>query len=254
MRRVIKIGGRVQRDARLAGAIARLWSDSPSTFCVVHGGGEAVSVLQAQLGRKARFVDGRRVTTAADIEVLRMSLSGVANKELVASLSAKGIPAVGVSGEDASMIVARTMNAAVLGLVGEVAEVNDALLRTLLARGFLPVISPVARDGESAAGGALNVNADDAAAAIAASLDAEELLLISDVPGVMVEEEVAMSLSEEETTQAIDTGVVTGGMATKLRAALDALRRGVPQVRVGGLDSLLDPDLGTTLTSARQLA
>lgn len=254
MRRVIKIGGRVQRDARLAGAIAQLWSESPSSFCVVHGGGEAVSALQARLGRTASFVDGRRVTTAADIEVLRMSLSGVANKELVASLSAKGIPAVGVSGEDASLVVARAMNPAALGLVGEVVEVNDALLRTLLAGGFLPVIAPVARAGESALGGALNVNADDAAAAIAASLDADELLLISDVPGVMVEDLVAISLSEEEATQAIETGIVTDGMITKLRAALDALRRGVPQVRIGGLDSLLDPDLGTTLAAARQLA
>lgn len=254
MTRVIKIGGRVQRNERLPGTLARLWSDSPATFCVVHGGGEAVSALQAQLGRRARFVDGRRVTTHADIEVLRMSLSGVVNKELVASLSAEGIPAVGVSGEDASLLVARAMNAAALGLVGEVAEVNDALLRMLLACGYLPVISPVARDGESAAGGALNVNGDDAAAAIAASLGAEELLLISDVAGVMIGGVAVATLSDDEATHAIDSGVATEGMATKLHAALDALRRGVPQVRIGGLDSLLDSDLGTTLFAVRQLA
>lgn len=254
MKRVIKIGGRVQRDARLAGTLARLWRDSPASFCVVHGGGESVSALQAQLGRRPRFVDGRRVTTGADIEVLRMCLSGVANKELVASLSAKGISAVGVSGEDASLVAARPMNAAVLGLVGEVAEVNDSLLRTLLGGGFLPVISPVARDSEAAAGGALNVNADDAAAAIAASLGAEELLLVSDVAGVLVEGVVAPSLSDDEAMRAIDGGVATEGMATKLRAALDAIRRGVPQVRIGGIDSLLDPHLGTMLVAARQLA
>jgi len=254
MNRVIKIGGRVQRDARLAGTLAGLWSDSPATFCIVHGGGEAVSALQAQLGRKASFVDGRRVTTPADIEVLRMSLSGAANKELVASLSAKGIPAVGVSGEDASLLVARAMHPAALGLVGAVAEVNDALLRTLLSYGYLPVVSPVARDVASLVGGALNVNADDAAAAIAASLDVEELLLISDVDGVMVGGVAAATLSDDEATLAIDSGIATEGMATKLRAALDARRRGVPQVRIGGLDSLLDPNLGTTLFAARQLA
>lgn len=254
MRRVIKIGGRVQRDARLAGALARLWLESPASFCVVHGGGDAVSSLQSQLGGMPRFVDGRRVTTRADIEVLRMSLSGVVNKQLVASLSAKTIHAVGVSGEDGSLIVARAMNAAMLGLVGVVAEIHDSLVRTLLADGFLPVISPVARDGESAVGGALNVNADDAAAAIAGSLGAEELLLISDVTGVMIDGVVAASLSSDEAAQAMESGIATEGMATKLRAALDALRRGVPQVRIGGLDSLLDSDVGTTICAARQPA
>ncbi|MBK5189825.1 MAG: acetylglutamate kinase, partial [Gemmatimonadaceae bacterium] len=181
MMRVIKIGGRVQRDPRLAATLAQLWSHAPASFCVVHGGGETISALQTQLGGAPRFVDGRRVTTEADIDVLRMALSGVANKQLVDALGTEGIAAVGISGEDGSLIVARALNARVFGRVGAVAGVNDALLRTLLAGGYLPVISPVARDGEGVAGGALNVNADDAAAAIAASLGAEELLLISDV-------------------------------------------------------------------------
>jgi len=254
MMRVVKIGGRVQRDPELAGMLAQLWSHAPASFCVVHGGGETISELQTQLGSAPRFVDGRRVTTNADIEVLRMALSGAANKQLVCSLSAKAIPAVGVSGEDGSLIVARAMNAAVLGLVGVVTEVKDALLHTLLAGGFLPVISPVARDGESASGGALNVNADDAAAAVAAALDAEELLLISDVSGVMIRGAAATLLSEKEAARAVENGIATEGMATKLRAALDALRRGVPQVRIGGLDSLMDPTLGTTLVATPQPA
>jgi Acetylglutamate kinase len=153
-----------------------------------------------------------------------------------------------------SLIVARAMNAAMLGLVGVVADIHDSLVRTLLADGFLPVISPVARDGESAVGDALNVNADDAAAAIAGSLCAEELVLISDVTGVMIDGVVAASLSSDEAAQAIERGIATEGMATKLRAALDALRRGVPQVRIGGLDSLLDSDVGTTICAARQPA
>ena len=254
MRRVIKIGGRVQRDPGLAGALARLWTSAPASFCTVHGGGETISSLQSQLGGAPRFVDGRRVTTNADIDVLRMALSGIANKRLVASLSAEGIAAVGISGEDGSLLVAHAMNAAVLGRVGEVAHVNDALLRTLLAGGFLPVISPVARDGEAAGGGALNVNADDAAAAIAASLEADELLLISDVRGVIIDGVAAWSLSGDEALRAIEAGIATEGMATKLRAALDALCRGVPRVRIGGFDALLDPALGTTLHEATQLA
>jgi acetylglutamate kinase len=254
MMRVIKIGGRVQRDPELAGTLARLWTTAPASFCMVHGGGEVISSLQTQLGGAPRFVDGRRVTTDEDIDVLRMALSGIANKRLVASLSAEGVAAVGISGEDGSLLVARMMNAAVLGRVGEVAQVNDALLRTLLGAGFLPVISPVARDGDAVFGNALNVNADDAAAAIAASLEADELLLISDVRGVIIDGVAAWSLSGDEALHAIEAGIATEGMATKLRAALDALRRGVSRVRIGGLDALLDPALGTTLHAATQLA
>jgi acetylglutamate kinase len=252
--RVIKVGGRAQRDARLAEVIAHLWKEGPGSFCVVHGGGETISTLQTRLGGAPVFVGGRRVTTEADVEVLRMALSGVANKQLVSSLSAKGIPAVGISGEDGSLIIARAMDSAKLGRVGAPAHVDPDIVCTLLAGGFLPVISPVSRDGESMGGGALNVNADDAAAAIAVGMEAEELLLISDVPGVMIDGVIASSLSEEEAGQAIESGIATEGMATKLRAALDALARGVPAVRIGALDALLDSALGTTLLAAPQLA
>jgi acetylglutamate kinase len=254
MMRVIKIGGRVQREARLAAALAQLWRDEPAGFCVVHGGGETVSALQSQLGSAPRFVDGRRVTTEGDIEVLRMALSGVANKQLVSSLSTKGIEAVGISGEDAALLVATAIDEEVFGKVGFVTEVRDGVLRALLASGYLPVVSPVSRDSESESGAALNVNADDAAAAIAASLEAEELLLISDVSGVIVGGVAAATLSAGEAEWAVESGIATEGMATKLRAALDALRRGVPQVRIGGLDALLDPTLGTTLVATPQPA
>jgi acetylglutamate kinase len=254
MMRVIKVGGRVQRDARLASALAQLWADAPASFCVVHGGGETVSALQSQLGGAPRFVDGRRVTTAGDIEVLRMALSGVANKELVSSLSTKGIASVGISGEDAALLVATAIDEEVFGKVGFVTEVRDGLLRTLLSAGYLPVVSPVSLDAESESGAALNVNADDAAAAIAVSLDADELLLISDVSGVIVGGVAAATLSVGEAEWAVESGIATEGMATKLRAALDALKRGVPQVRIGGLDALLDATLGTTLVGAAQLA
>jgi acetylglutamate kinase len=254
MTRVIKVGGRAQSETILPFALARLWMDAPRSFCLVHGGGDAVSKLQTQLGGAPRFVDGRRVTTDDDIQVLRMSLSGVANKHLVASLSTKGIDAAGISGEDGSLLVARAVDVAKLGRVGAITSVNDALLRTLLENGFLPVISPVSRDADSATGVALNVNADDAAAAIAGALGAEELLLISDVSGVMIDGVPMSSLSSEDAAEAVQRGIATDGMATKLRAALDALRLGVPQVRIGGIDALLDSSLGTTLVGAPQLA
>ena len=254
MTRVIKVGGRVQRDARFAPLLAQLWMEAPGSFCVVHGGGEIISSLQAQLGRESRFVAGRRLTTHDDIEVLRMALSGAANKQLVSYLSTEGIAAVGLSGEDGSLIGARVLDAERFGRVGVPVEVNEGILRTLLAGGYLPVISPLARDVESASGGALNVNADDAAAAIAHAMGADELLLVSDVAGVVVDGIAAATLSSDEATQAIEDGIATEGMATKLRAALDALRRGVPSVRIGGLDALNDPTLGTTLLATPQLA
>ena len=251
--RVIKVGGRVQRDPRLAAAIASLWRGAPASFCVVHGGGDTITALQSQLGGAPRFVDGRRVTTEADISVLRMALSGVANKQLVDCLSTEGISAVGVSGEDASLIVAHPLDAPRLGRVGTPVEVNDGLLHTLFAAGHLPVVSPVSRDG-SATGGALNVNADDAAAAIACALDADELLLVSDVPGVLVNGAPVRSMSYDDASDALEHGIATEGMATKLRAALDAMDRGVPRVRIGGLDSLSHPTLGTILLATPQPA
>lgn len=128
------------------------------------------------------------------------------------------------------------------------------LLRTLLVNGYLPVISPLARDVDAEDGAALNVNGDDAAAAIAAALEAEELLLIADVPGVIIDGQAVATLSGDDAADAVTTGIATGGMATKLRAALDALQLGVPMVRIGGIDALLDPTRGTTLLAAPQLA
>lgn len=254
MMRVIKIGGWVQRDVRLASVLAQLWLNARGSFCVVHGGGETVSQLQTQLGGEPRFVDGRRVTSERDVEVLRMALSGVANKRLVSSLSAKGIAAVGISGEDGALLVAQAIDEEVFGRVGTPVDVNDALLRTLMTAGFLPVISPVACDGESAIGAALNVNADDAAAAIAAALEAEELLLISDVPGVLIDGVPVPTMSGEEALHVVESEIATGGMAVKLCAALKALRRGVPQIRIGGFDALTDATQGTTLVATPQLA
>lgn len=251
--RVIKVGGRVQSDPRLAETLAALWCSAPASFCVVHGGGDTISALQTRLGGAPQFANGRRVTSDDDISVLRMALSGVANKQIVESLSTKGLPAVGISGEDASLIVARPLDAHRLGKVGTPVEVNEGLLCALLAGGYLPVISPVSRDGR-AAGGALNVNADDAAAAIACALDAEELLLVSDVPGVLVDGAPVRAMSYDDASEIIQRGIATEGMATKLRAALDAMSRGVPQVRIGGLDSLANPLFGTTLLATPQPA
>jgi acetylglutamate kinase len=218
--KVIKIGGRAQTDSRLAHALASLWRASPSNLVVVHGGGDEVSALQRAAGVEPRFINGRRVTASEDIDRLRMALSGLANKRLVAALVAAGADALGLSGEDAALLSAVVADDGALGAVGTVRAVRVTVLRHLLAGGYLPVVSPLAS--------ALNVNGDDAAAAIAVALGAEELLFVSDVPGVL-------------------PGAVTGGMHAKLSAAQSAAEGGVGRVRIGDLTMLANEDAGTTV-------
>ena len=249
MTRVIKIGGRVQVEPALPGVLATAWHDAHA-LVVVHGGGDEVSALQKAFGRESQFVDGRRVTAPEDLDLLRMALSGSANKRLVAAMVGAGVPAVGLSGEDAGLVRALATTRATMGEVGTPSEVDGALLRHLLSGGYCPVISPLARDAESNAGGVLNVNGDDAAAAIAVALHASELVLVSDVPGVLVDGAPVAHLDADAARALIERGVARGGMAAKLDAALGALARGVRQVRVGGVPALTDPAHGTVITLA----
>ena len=249
MTRVIKLGGRVQSDVALPATLAAAWSAS-AALVVVHGGGDEVSALQKSLGRESVFVDGKRVTAPEDLDLLRMALSGSANQRLVATMVGAGVPAVGISGEDAGMISAVAASRATLGEVGTPDRVDAALLRHLLSGGFCPVVSPLARDRDSTGGGVLNVNGDDAAAAIAAAIQAAELLLISDVEGVLVDGVAVGQLDTDVARQLIRSGVARGGMAAKLEAALDGLARGVPRVRIGALRALTDETSGTVITLA----
>src|SRR4051812_26740533 len=229
--RVVKIGGRAQGDPALAFHIKKAWVASQGELCVVHGGGDEVSALQRAMGRETLFVGGRRVTSRGDIELLRMVLSGVVNKRLVNSFVAAGISAIGISGEDAELINAEQIDGKLLGLAGKVTTINVELLTLLMRGGYMPVISPVAYwTGE---GGALNVNGDDAAAAIAVALEAEELLLVADVDGVHGEDgEIITSLSADSAFDLISRGVAGGGMAAKLESATAALGSGVNRVKV----------------------
>jgi acetylglutamate kinase len=247
LRSVIKLGGRTQSDVRLPAAIADLSRQGRGrSLVVVHGGGDQISDLQRRLGREPRFVDGRRVTTADDLDLVRMVLSGQANKALVAALLNGGVRALGLSGEDAALLEGRLAFGGTLGEVGTPARVAVALLRTLLDAGLTPVISPVARNIES--GMPLNVNGDDAAAAIAAALGASELVFVADVPGVLdARGELIRELTVSQAQQLIASGGATGGMIAKLQAAEPALHAGVQCVRIADIGALSDPQGGTVI-------
>jgi acetylglutamate kinase len=252
--RIVKVGGRPQSDPQLAGMLASQWDRESAALVVVHGGGDEVSALQASLGGAATFVGGRRVTTARDIDVVRMALSGSANKRLVASLVDSGIDAVGLSGEDAGLIAAAPLDIERLGFVGKPCRINVAFLQHLLAGGYLPVISPVSRDATGTLGSALNVNGDDAAAAIAVSIGASELLLVADVAGVMCDGKVIDVLTADGAQAMIADGTASAGMRAKLEAALTAVAGGVTRVRISDITAIADASRGTFLSAIGELS
>ena len=248
MRRVIKIGGRAQADLALPGLLAKAVQNGDE-LVVVHGGGDEVTALQRRLGSEPTFVGGRRVTTEEDMEVVRMVLSGAVNKRLVRHLLDAGVAAIGISGEDGGMLPALLLDGGALGAVGEPLVADARPIEALLAAGFVPVVSPLGRHAETGQG--LNINGDDAAAAIAGALKADELLLLADVPGVLDHSgAVVRTLSWDAVDEMISSGVARGGMSAKLQAARNALTAGVIAVRISDSSALLDPGAGTRLTNA----
>lgn len=248
--RVVKIGGNeLDRPTWVADCARALHRAGP--IVVVHGGGRAVTEWSQRLGLPVEKRDGMRVTTPEIAELVEMVLSGPINRVLVSALRAEGLDAIGLSGVDGGLLTARVR--ADLGDVGEIESVRGSLLQSLLLAGLTPVVAPVAPSGAGAGGAParpLNVNADQAAAAIAAALDAQELLFVSDVPGVTIDGVTQPTLAAAEIEQMIEGGVATGGMAAKLRAAADAMRAGVRAVRIGDLDMLEHTTAGTRLLVA----
>jgi acetylglutamate kinase len=247
--RVVKIGGRAQQAAELVPVLAAAWEATPGALVIVHGGGDEVTELQRVMGREPQFVDGRRVTTDDDIALLRMTLSGAINKRLVAALVGAGVPAVGISGEDAGLLSAVQMDRK-MGRTGQPEAANETLVRHLLGGGFLPVISPIARDARSGGADALNVNGDDAASALAVALAATELLLVADVRGVLDAGQPIASLDGDAVRALVASGTVTAGMIAKLEAAVRALAGGVSLVRIGDLGAVGDDTSGTRIIAS----
>lgn len=221
---VVKCGGSAM-DALPEGFFADLAALPRSGMApvVVHGGGPAISALLARLGIAPAFVNGLRVTDEATLEVVEMVLAGTINKQLVRRIWRAGGRALGLSGSDGALLVAEPIPGP-LGRVATVKRVNADLIRQVLALGYIPVIAPVGMDE---AGQAYNINADTAAGAVARALAAERVVLVTDVPGIWVDDggarRVLDVLDADEAEALIAQGVITGGMIPKVRAALDAL-------------------------------
>ena len=245
---VVKLGGRVQSAAELGSAIRSLWESSGGSLCVVHGGGDEVTALQRELGREPVFVGGRRMTTEQDLDLVRMVLSGSANKRVVSILRSAGIPAVGISGEDGGLLPAEPIDPERLGRAGRPLTPDIRIIMTLAEKGFLPVISPVGIDATSSRPGALNVNGDDAAAVIAGALEAK-LWMIADVAGVLDEASAVIpEIDPRQTEVLVAAGVINRGMQAKLEAGFAALNAGAPSVRIASLEAFTDDKAGTFLS------
>ena len=227
---VIKFGGNAMGDDKAMESFARdivLMRHVGVNPVVVHGGGPMINELLGKLGIKSDFVNGRRVTDEATVEVVEMVLSGLVNKRIVQAINGQGGRAVGVSGKDANLMVCEAIDPA-LGFVGHPIEMNPDYLRSLARDEIIPVIAPVGmgRNGET-----FNVNGDTAAGAIAGALKADRFLLLTDVAGVKnAAGEVVTELSPEDALAMIADGTVAGGMIPKVETALDAIERGVRAV------------------------
>ncbi|MER3447451.1 MAG: acetylglutamate kinase [Candidatus Dadabacteria bacterium] len=210
---------------------------------VVHGGGPQIGNLLGRLGMKSQFIAGLRVTDSETMEVVEMVLVGKVNQEIVTAINSLGGNAVGASGKDGKIIVAKKVDVskiaedgtdipqgADLGMVGEVEAVNPHLIQVLERAGFIPVIAPIGFDGE---GRSYNINADHVAGKIAGALNAEKLILLTDVPGILdAEKNLISSLTEAKAKELMKKGVISSGMIPKVRCATEALREGVNKVHI----------------------
>ncbi|HEX6290643.1 MAG TPA: acetylglutamate kinase [Herpetosiphonaceae bacterium] len=234
---VLKIGGNeIDQPEFLSGLCAAVRTLT-GPGAIVHGGGKETGVALARHGLDFEFVDGMRATSDAAMAVVEQVLSGAINKRLVAQLNAAGVPAIGISGVDLHLLQTRPLRPGGrdLGRVGEIVAVRAEVLHALIGQGWLPVISPISVDQQDQR--PTNVNADHAALAVAAALRADELIFVSNVPGVLIDGAVLPQLTSAQVEARIADGTIGGGMVPKVRSAVDALS-GVPAVRITNLAGL----------------
>jgi acetylglutamate kinase len=232
---VVKYGGAAMADPDLASLFAQdvvLMRSVGMRPVVVHGGGPQIGHLMERLGKVPEFHDGLRVTDAETLEIARMVLVGKVNRDVVSAINVHSPLAVGLSGEDAGLITASARSPE-LGFVGDVASVNPQIVERLLTEELIPVIATIGTDPE---GQAYNVNADTAAAAVAAALGAEKLVYLTDVPGLLADVADPTSVVQTATLAELEAlltgGTVAGGMIPKIRSCVRAVRGGVGQAHI----------------------
>ncbi len=210
---------------------------------VIHGGGPEITQMLKRVGKESRFVQGLRVTDAETMEIVQMVLVGKLNKEIVSKINLLGAKAVGLSGQDANLIIAEktvpTMPADFdgeipdIGFVGEVSKINTEILHQLIAAGYIPVISSI---GMGTDGVSYNINADTAAGELAAALEAEKLIMLTDVEGIFEDysdkSTLISALTIEKAHEMINQGKIEGGMIPKVQACITALQNGVKRTHI----------------------
>lgn len=254
---VIKYGGAAMEEESLKKEFAKdvaLLKYVGINPVIVHGGGPMIGRMLKDLQIPTRFVDGLRVTDEKTLQVAEMVLSGSVNKEIVKNINDMGGKAIGLSGKDGRLLVAKQVGGKDVGLVGEIVSVDVAIIKDISRHGYIPVIAPIA-DGVD--GKAYNINADTAAGSIAAALSAEKFILLTDVEGVMNKDGKLISvLKRSEIEKLIDDNVVTGGMIPKVACCTDALKAGVREAHVVDgrvphailLEVFTDSGIGTEIT------
>ena len=270
---VIKYGGNAMVDEELKRGFARdvvLMKLVGMNPVVVHGGGPQIASLLERIGKKSEFVDGLRVTDRETIDVVEMVLGGLVNKSIVALINAQGGRAVGLSGKDGGMIQARKLllrqgqsddegEVIDIGQVGEIEQINPAVVDTLDQANFIPVIAPI---GAGTDGKAYNINADTVAGSLAVTLKAEKLILLTNTPGVLNSDDQLLELlSETEAQDLIEQGVISGGMLPKVQCALEAVAGGVRTATISDgrvphatlLETVTDRGVGTQIGESRNV-
>lgn len=243
---VLKVGGNEIDDASFLTGFANAVAKMNETPVVVHGGGKEIADLQVKLGLTPRFVEGLRVTDDASLAIAEMVLSGRVNKRIVAAMLNAGADAIGLSGMDRALVRVEKMQhpSGDLGRVGKPVSVRGEVLCDFTARKIVPVVSPISLGDE----GAYNVNADSVACAIAAALNADAVVFVTNVPGVIQNDQVVPSLTARQAESLIKSKVIFGGMIPKVRAALDAVAGGAKVARITNLEGLMNG--GGTMFSA----
>ncbi|HEU5086949.1 MAG TPA: acetylglutamate kinase [Roseiflexaceae bacterium] len=233
---VVKVGGNELDDPAFVEGLAGALAAMRPTPVLVHGGGKEIGIVQKALGGEPRFVDGLRVTDEYALAAAEMVLCGQVSTRLTAALLRHGADAQGLSGVDRGLLRVTKANhpSGDLGRVGTPRAVRAEVLRSLLDAGVLPVVAPVSLGDD----GTYNVNADEAAGAIAAALGNAEVVFVTNVPGVLANGEVLARLTAAEVEALIADGTISGGMIPKVRSALTALAAGVHSARITNLAGL----------------